>query len=476
MKIYVVTTAPERKPWLAYVLCVLQDMVGHEWSLYSFQETIPSDGIRIAYAPTLPEGCAGIFIPEIVIANLAEESTVRCNGALSRGSVLQGHELLIYHGKKNLLLDDGVAQCPAGCVFRFDLLQNIFLRLSCAAERQREATRGPSHSYLPKSMRSASYDQPIVNYLLELLMAALRARLPNAQVAPSPRDGKIPAIIFSHDVDALTRTSLKAAKQTAMNVANALRCSTRGRWLQARHLFLKNIGLNWGIDDFNQLNYWRRIDANVPGRSLLHFFIKTPGRTTTLRKRLRAKLFDPEYDVGSNRPLALQIRQLHADGFEVGLHGSYNSDRCVETLREEKQCLEEISGVPCRHIRQHWLRFSFRDTWHVQEAAGFAIDTGFGFNNWSGFRSWCASPYHPWDDSAQKAHTIRVIPMIAMDSTLFDYLLLDEAAVAEKLRTLSAETKKFGGQVNLNWHTHGASRHYNWHHAYAAVAEHAKHL
>jgi hypothetical protein len=153
------------------------------------------------------------------------------------------------------------------------------------------------------------------------------------------------------------------------------------------------------------------------------------------------------------------------------LHGSYESSCDAEKLSEEKNRWEELIEVPCHYIRQHWLRFSFRDTWQTHEKCGFATDTGFGFNNQIGFRAWFAHPFHPWDEEKQKAHKIRVIPMVAMDSTVFDYLLLSETKAKSQLRSLFEETQKFGGQVNINWHTHGASRYFNWQHAYAGILE-----
>lgn len=72
------------------------------------------------------------------------------------------------------------------------------------------------------------------------------------------------------------------------------------------------------------------------------------------------------------------IKELDNRGFEIGLHGSYYSYNDLERLKREKEVLEEILGHPVVSTRQHYLNFSDKATWKIQNNIGLKYDSTAG--------------------------------------------------------------------------------------------------
>lgn len=72
------------------------------------------------------------------------------------------------------------------------------------------------------------------------------------------------------------------------------------------------------------------------------------------------------------------IRRLDRDGWEIGLHGSYESYASRDMLNEEKRMLETTLGTKIIGTRQHYLRLIAPLTWEIQRAVGFRYDSSLG--------------------------------------------------------------------------------------------------
>ncbi|KYH25600.1 hypothetical protein HAPAU_22750 [Halalkalicoccus paucihalophilus] len=91
------------------------------------------------------------------------------------------------------------------------------------------------------------------------------------------------------------------------------------------------------------------------------------------------------------------IRRLDRGGWEVGLHGSYDSARDEGRLRHEKNALEGVLGHEVRGVRQHHLRLDPPETWKIHAAMGLSYDTSLGSSTECGF-SHGYRPLRPFDD------------------------------------------------------------------------------
>ena len=80
------------------------------------------------------------------------------------------------------------------------------------------------------------------------------------------------------------------------------------------------------------------------------------------------------------------MREVVKKGFSVGLHPSYETWENATALSLQKRELESVLGRTVSSVRQHWMRFSWADTWAAQVKAGLTSDSTLGFNR-SGFNS-----------------------------------------------------------------------------------------
>lgn len=87
----------------------------------------------------------------------------------------------------------------------------------------------------------------------------------------------------------------------------------------------------------------------------------------------------------SDPAVAATIRELDASGWEVGLHGSFDSYTDTDRLADEKGTLEAIVGHPITGCRQHYLNLDIPATWHRHRSIGLRYDASFGSSSTFGF-------------------------------------------------------------------------------------------
>ena len=178
-------------------------------------------------------------------------------------------------------------------------------------------------------------------------------------------------------------------------------------------------------------------------------------------------LLDPSYNISSNKKLQEKIQELIADGFEIGLHGSFNSAFDDKLLREEKDTLEKIIGRPVKRTRQHWLNYSEFITPGLHDK-NFEVDSTLGWNDSMGFRSGCASKHRPWDHKNNRPFSYYIVPQVLMDSTIFDYSQ-SYNDVEEAINMLKKLKDHKNVYVSISWHQRTCSSDYNWHLVYERI-------
>jgi hypothetical protein len=121
---------------------------------------------------------------------------------------------------------------------------------------------------------------------------------------------------------------------------------------------------------------------------------------------------------GKRLRIADMMRALHADGHDVGLHGSYGAALEPDALTAERGFLQQATGLEITTTRQHFLRWDVRYSAHHQEAAGLKADSSLGFNRNVGFRAGTSLPFHPFD--ADRGHRLDLleVPLVIQDTAL----------------------------------------------------------
>ena len=170
---------------------------------------------------------------------------------------------------------------------------------------------------------------------------------------------------------------------------------------------------------------------------------------------------DPSYDLSSPR-LKNLLHNLVENGHEIGIHPTYDCWKDAHLLNQQKTCLERYSGTNIKTCRQHWLRFSWKDTWKAQSSSGVKSDSTLMFNDRAGFRNSSSLVWQPWCTQNMQRHKLHCTTSVLMDSHLFDYRCLDVPESGKFIRQWIKEIHTIHGSAQILWHPQTLTKDYGW--------------
>jgi peptidoglycan/xylan/chitin deacetylase (PgdA/CDA1 family) len=138
-------------------------------------------------------------------------------------------------------------------------------------------------------------------------------------------------------------------------------------------------------------------------------------------------------------------------GWDVGLHGDYYSYNDFNSIKEQKNKLEELINKEVIGYRNHYLRFKVPETWELLKKAGFKYDTTYGYNNMPGFKNGLCHPFRPFNLYNNEEIAIIEIPLNIMACALYKYAKSSEKAW-EVTKALIDNVEKYSGVLTINWH------------------------
>jgi hypothetical protein len=165
------------------------------------------------------------------------------------------------------------------------------------------------------------------------------------------------------------------------------------------------------------------------------------------------------------------MRSLEGQGWEVGLHGSFESFADGEKIHQEKSELEQILGETVKGIRQHNLNLAIPATWLYHERELFLYDSTLGSNKCTGFRWGTSHAFRPFFLHEKRPINVLEIPLIIEDIPFFrcpdpwrDFLLLFH------------KTSQYHGILTLLWHPAVLNplEYPHWCGAYKKILEYSK--
>lgn len=232
---------------------------------------------------------------------------------------------------------------------------------------------------------------------------------------------------LTHDVDRVEKTY-----QYITHSINAF----RHNGLEQLSYNLKNIK-NWKNEYWN-FDRIMEIEEEFKVRSTFYF----------LNEPIRFNVFDWDnwihsvgrYSITGER-IAEIIRTLDRSGWEVGMHGSYNSYKDLCRMQKEKEILESILGKKVEGIRQHYLNLNANITWKFHSEIGFLYDSSWGPKKEIGFKEGKVKPFYPLGNK-----------FIVYPLSIMDYCFMAEKERWNKFNQICREIELNDGILVINWH------------------------
>lgn len=262
-------------------------------------------------------------------------------------------------------------------------------------------------------------------------------------------------IIISHDVDAISKTLPIRLKQSAFNFYNFSRNLLAGRLSKSTKYLAKGFRFLFSNEDWWVFENLMQTEKKL-GIKAVYNFCADPRK-----KDIKRWLMDPSYDFSSPR-LKNLLHKLVENGHEIGIHPTYDCWKDEHLLNQQKTCLERYSGINIKTCRQHWLRFSWKDTWKAQSSSGVKSDSTLMFNDRAGFRNSSSLVWQPWCAQNMQRHKLHCTTSVLMDSHLFDYRCLDVQESGKFIRQWLKEIHTNQGSAQILWHPQTLTKDYGW--------------
>ena len=146
------------------------------------------------------------------------------------------------------------------------------------------------------------------------------------------------------------------------------------------------------------------------------------------------------------------IEQQLKAGHEIALHPSYHSHAHPARLGQERDALKSAAGRSIKTYRAHYLRHDHPASIHHLGVAGFEVDSTLGWASCAGFRFGTCLPFPLFDPIADEESTVWEIPLVAMESALFNRQNLSLEDAVRETRELMEVCRSFGGVFTGLWH------------------------
>ena len=283
---------------------------------------------------------------------------------------------------------------------------------------------------------------PVVDILEKILFDSLQKLCQENDVKldhkPFWPDKKKFAVCLTHDVDRVHKTY----QYLPSIVRDIKRMNFSGILKQIKSMLFEHGENNpyWNFNKIMELENKHVVKSTF-------FFLDESGKLNVFSFKSWI-LFAGRYRIDD--PLITEIiKKLHKNGFEIGVHGSYNSYNDLKLLKKEKDKLANIINNKIYGIRQHHLNFD-ENTFNLYEKVGFEYDTTVGFQRGSGigFKQGTCFPYQPLNPDTKEEISLLEIPLVIMDTSLLSI----EDKLSKCLEVINI-VEKYNGVLVLLWHS-----------------------
>jgi hypothetical protein len=194
-------------------------------------------------------------------------------------------------------------------------------------------------------------------------------------------------------------------------------------------------------------DFWRPFDDYAA--------VEDPRRSTFFLLPFRGRPGQsPTGSVDPTRAVQYQASEIVEDvsaatarGSEIGVHG-IDAWRVADAGRAEMREITAVTGRETAGIRMHWLYFSEQSP-QTLEAAGFAYDSTWGYNDAVGYRAGTSQVF-----AFPGTTRLLELPLAIMDTALFawDRWAMTRADAWQHCEAVLNHATRAGGTVVINWH------------------------
>ena len=368
------------------------------------------------------------------------------------------------------LIEDFKNNCYSNTWENIDWFLACFLMLECWHERIWEEKFGPIHSY---SNKLKGWDERAWEYAwvnrIALFLQSWSIKLNKKNLYQHQEILPPGKIHYTHDVDAVEKTISIRIKQSIFKLLNAIELINDFRFSDSKKKVVEAFKFLISNDDWWVFEKLLKCQRKNKIKAIYYFF------GIQKKRGIISWLFDPSYNISSKK-IKFLIKQIINEGHTIGLHPGFDSWQQTKEIYKQKKLVERAVSNNLIKCRQHWLRFSWRDTWESQYSAGFLHDSTLMFNDRTGFRNSAAISWYPWNNLEASAHKIIAEPTIFMDSHFYNYKQMSGEERREAIYKLISECRFVSGTASLLWHPHSLSKDYGWEKGYHECIEIVKEL
>lgn len=160
-------------------------------------------------------------------------------------------------------------------------------------------------------------------------------------------------------------------------------------------------------------------------------------------------------------------------GCEIGVHGGYYRFNQADAYRDSIEAFKDAFGLDVVGIRNHLLRFSGKETWEAQAAAGFSYDATCGYGRLGGPGGVPSRPFWAVEPEGEGGKGLVELPLTVMDCRLLREARLGGEEALEAAWAAIEPVAADGGLVTLLWHNNyfNEPEYWDWQWTYEKLLE-----
>lgn len=149
-------------------------------------------------------------------------------------------------------------------------------------------------------------------------------------------------------------------------------------------------------------------------------------------------------------------KELVDEGFEIGLHSSFNAYKSESGFKDELNKLEHFLEVPVKGNRHHYWHLDQNTpykTIDIHERIGLLYDSSIGYERHSGFRYGICTPFQVFNPSKERKQEILQLPPTLMDDHLFGHAHLSKfISFKDHIDDILEQVYKYEGICIVDYH------------------------